>query len=133
MQRYPWEQGFAAQALYEAGKDDLWIPMAHDSVKRQLADGRLAMVGGEAPVSDPAANGEVCLRAYEKTGAPLYLHGAERMLAYLDREAPRTSDDIIIMFLLTRITLRTSCGSTACSWSLLSSPVWGKLKTPQTR
>ena len=28
MQRYPWEQGVCAQALYEAGKDELWIPMA---------------------------------------------------------------------------------------------------------
>ena len=35
MQRYPWEQGVCAQALYEAGRDDLWIPMAYDAVKRQ--------------------------------------------------------------------------------------------------
>ena len=24
MQRYPWEQGVCAQALFEAGRDDLW-------------------------------------------------------------------------------------------------------------
>ena len=29
MQRYPWEQGVCAQALFEAGQDHLWIPMAH--------------------------------------------------------------------------------------------------------
>ena len=38
MQRYPWEQGVCAQALYEAGKDELWIPMAYDAVQRQAPD-----------------------------------------------------------------------------------------------
>ena len=60
MQRYPWEQGVCAQALYEAGREELWIPMAYDAIQRQGADGRLAMIGGEPAVSDPAANGEVC-------------------------------------------------------------------------
>ena len=45
MQRHSWEQGVCAQALYEAGKDELWIPMAYDAVKRQSPDGRLAMAG----------------------------------------------------------------------------------------
>ena len=35
MQRYPWEQGVCAQALFEAGKDELWIPMAYDAVVRR--------------------------------------------------------------------------------------------------
>lgn len=61
MQRYPWEQGVCAQALYEAGREELWIPMAHDAIKRIDKDGRLAMAGGGEAVSDPAANGEVCL------------------------------------------------------------------------
>ena len=95
MQRHPWEQGACAQALYEAGRDDLWIPMAYDAVKRQARDGRLAMVGGDAAVSDPAANGEVCLRAYQKTGDSLFLQGAQRMLDYLLRDAPRTGDGVI--------------------------------------
>ena len=95
MQRYPWEQGVCAQALYEAGKDELWIPMAYDAVRRQADDGRLAAIGGKAAVSDPAANGEVCLRAYERTGDPYYLRGAERMLDYLLHAAPRTADGII--------------------------------------
>ena len=34
MQRYPWEQGVCAQALYEAGLEELWIPMAYDAIKR---------------------------------------------------------------------------------------------------
>ena len=95
MQRHPWEQGVCAQALYEAGREDLWIPMAHDAIMRQSRDGRLGMVGGEAAVSDPAANGEVCLRAFEKTGDPFYRMGAERMLQYLKHGAPRTADGII--------------------------------------
>ena len=34
MQRYPREQGVCAQALYEAGKKELWIPMAYDAIRR---------------------------------------------------------------------------------------------------
>ena len=95
MQRYPWEQGVCAQALYEAGRDEFWIPMAYDAIRRQARDGRLALAGGEAAVSDPAANGEVCLRAYERTGDPFFRRGAERMLDYLLHAAPRTADGII--------------------------------------
>lgn len=95
MQRYPWEQGVCAQALYEAGMDELWIPMAYDAVRRQAEDGRLAAIGGETAVSDPAANGEVCLRAYEYTGDTYFLRGAERMLNYLLHAAPRTADGVI--------------------------------------
>lgn len=95
MQRYPWEQGVCAQALYEAGRDDLWIPMAFDAVKRMDSDGRLAMAGGGEAVSDPASNGEVCKRAYDKTGDEFFFHGAEQMLQYLLNSAPRTEDGII--------------------------------------
>ena len=95
MQRYPWEQGVCAQALYEAGLDELWIPMAYDAVKRMSGDGRLAMIGGDIAVSDPAAAGEVCLRAFEKTNDSFFREGAERMLKYLQEKAPRTSDGII--------------------------------------
>ena len=90
MQRHSWEQGVCAQALFEAGREDLWIPMAYDAVKRQSTDGRLAMPGSNAAVSDPAANGEVCLRAFEVTDNPFYLMGAQRMLDYLETAAPRT-------------------------------------------
>ena len=95
MQRHPWEQGVCMQALYEADRPELWLPMAYDAVKRISADGRLAMVGGGAAVSDPAACGEVCLRAYERTGDNFYRAGAERMLDYLMHRAPRTKDGII--------------------------------------
>ncbi len=95
MQRFPWEQGVCAQALYEAGRDDLWIPMAYDAVKRMDKDGRLAMAGGGEAVSDPASNGEVCLRAYEKTGDEFFVTGARKMLDYLLNRALRTGDGVI--------------------------------------
>ena len=95
MQRYPWEQGVCAQALFEAGREELWIPMAYDAIKRMDALGRLAMAGGGEAVSDPAANGEVCFRAYEKTGDEFYLNGAKSMLEYLMNRAPRTEDGVI--------------------------------------
>ena len=57
MQRYPWEQGVCAQALYEYERDDLWIPMAYDAVKRMGRDGRLAMIGGEPAVSGVRMSG----------------------------------------------------------------------------
>ena len=96
MQRYPWEQGVCAQALFEAGKEELWIPMAHDAIKRMDKEGRLAMIGGGECVSDPAANGEVCLRAYEKTGDEFFLVGAKKMYDYLLKKAPRTDDGVIL-------------------------------------
>ncbi len=95
MQRHPWEQGVCMQALYEADRQEYWLPMAYDAVKRISPDGRLAMVGGGPAVSDPAACGEACLRAYEKTGGSFYLDGTKRMLHYLMKEAPRTADGII--------------------------------------
>ena len=75
--------------------DERWIPMAYDAIKRMSPDGRLAMVGGEVAVSDPAANGEVCLKAYEKTGDRFYKGGADRMIEYLLKTAPCTSEGII--------------------------------------
>ena len=95
MQRHSWEQGVCAQALFEAGREDLWIPMAYDAIIRQSPDGRMAMIGSDPAVSDPAANGEVCLRAFEVTNNSFYLWGAQRMLNYLETAAPRTRDGII--------------------------------------
>lgn len=95
IQRYPWEQGVCAQALYEAGETQLYVAMAHDAVLRQTPDGRLAVTGRSIACTDPAANGEAVLRAYELTGDPFYKNGADRMLAYLKQKAPRTPDGVI--------------------------------------
>ncbi|MCL1832261.1 MAG: glycoside hydrolase family 88 protein [Oscillospiraceae bacterium] len=92
--RLSWEQGFCAQALYEAG-DLTYIAMAHDAVIRQTADGRLGVTGENIAVTDPAANGEAVLRAYEHTGNVLYKSAADKMLAYLMQSAPRTDGGLI--------------------------------------
>ncbi len=94
-QRYPWEQGVAAQAMLEMGEESIWLPMAYDAVTRALPDGRLAMLGSDAAVADSAAVGEVCFRAFEKTGDPLFIQGAKDMLDYLMKKAPRTKEGAI--------------------------------------
>ncbi len=95
VQRYPWEQGVCAQALWELGDVTTAIAMAHDAVLRQREDGRLAVINENIAVTDPAANGEVVWRAYEQTGNEMYKHAAERMLAYLMEKAPRTDKKMI--------------------------------------
>ena len=90
IQRYPWEQGVCAQAMYEAGQENIWVAMAHDAILRQTPDGRLAVTGENIAVTDPAANGEVCWRAWELTGDAFYKDGAQRMYDYLMHTAPRT-------------------------------------------
>ncbi len=95
VQRYPWEQGVCAQAVWELGDVATAVAMAHDAVLRQKEDGRLAVINDNIAVTDPAANGEVVWRAYEITGNELYKAAAERMLNYLMRRAPRTDKDII--------------------------------------
>jgi rhamnogalacturonyl hydrolase YesR len=95
VQRYPWEQGVCAQALWELGDVTTAIAMAHDAVLRQKEDGRLAVINENIAVTDPAANGEVVWRAYEKIGDPRYREAAERMLQYLLHQAPRTANNCI--------------------------------------
>ena len=95
IQRYPWEQGVCAQALWELGDVTTAIAMAHDAVLRQKEDGRLAVINENIAVTDPAANGEAVWRAYEKTGDQRYREAAERMLQYLLHQAPRTANNCI--------------------------------------
>ena len=95
VQRYPWEQGVCAQAVWELGDVATAVAMAHDAVLRQKEDGRLAVINDNIAVTDPAANGEVVLRAYEITGDKFYKVAAERMLNYLMQRAPRTDKGII--------------------------------------
>lgn len=95
VQRYPWEQGVCAQAVWELGDVATAVAMAHDAVLRQKEDGRLAVINDNIAVTDPAANGEVVWRAYEITGNEFYKVAAERMLNYLMQRAPRTDKGII--------------------------------------
>ena len=95
VQRYPWEQGVCAQALWELGDKTTAMAMAHDAMLRQKEDGRLAVINENIAVTDPAANGEVVWRAYEKTGDERYREAAEKMLQYLLYKAPRTDNNSI--------------------------------------
>ena len=95
MQRYSWEQGVAAQAFLESGETDLAILLARDAVVRQLADGRLGVMGNLTAVTDPGAIGEALLFAAKQTGDASLQQAAERMLDWLLHRAPRTKDGIL--------------------------------------
>ena len=95
MQRASWEQGVAAQALLELGEIDLVVLMAREAVLRQLPDGRLAGLGSEIAVTDPAANGVPVLYAARYTGDAQLKAAAQRMLDYLLHTAPRTTDGVL--------------------------------------
>lgn len=95
VQRYPWEQGVCMQALYELGDIKTAIAMANDAVLRQKEDGRLAVINENIAVTDPAANGEVVLHAYEITGDEKYKVAATKMYHYLMDAAPRTDKGIL--------------------------------------
>ena len=86
MQRQSWEQGVAAQALLDLGRDDLAYLMAESAVARQAPDGRL---GGP---DDNAVNGAACGEAVSRAG---FTDAARRQLDFLLREAPRTPDGAI--------------------------------------
>ena len=95
MQRASWEQGTAAQALMEMGEDDLVVLMAKDAVLRRKSDGRLAMLGTENAVTDPASNGVAVLYAYKITGDEKFKKAADAMYKYLMAGAPKTEKGII--------------------------------------
>lgn len=95
MQRCQWEQGVAAQALLELGETRLVILMAKEAVLRQAEDGRLAIMGRNLSVTDPASNGEAVFYAAEVTGDPSLREAANRMLDYLLHQAPKTDDGIL--------------------------------------
>lgn len=95
MQRASWEQGVAAQAFLELGDDEMVIRMAKAALARQDKQGRLAVLGHDGGVTDPAASGEAMLHAAKLTGNQKLKEGADRMLDYLLKKAPKTSDGIL--------------------------------------
>ncbi len=95
MQRASWEQGVASQALIEMGEDELVVLMAKEAVVRRKGDGRLAMLGTENAVTDPASNGAALLYAYKITGEKELKAAADAMYKYLKEGAPRTADGAI--------------------------------------
>ncbi|PRY23434.1 glycoside hydrolase family 88 protein [Pseudosporangium ferrugineum] len=99
MQRQSWEQGVAAQAALDLGRDDLAVLLAGAAVTRQAADGRLGDVDGEAGAVNGAACGEAVLAAYGRTGDPVFADAARRQLAWLVSGAPRAADGTLFHLL----------------------------------
>jgi rhamnogalacturonyl hydrolase YesR len=95
MQRMAWEQGTASQALIAIGRYDLALLFARDAVVRQDREGRLAMLGNDPGVTDPASNGEAVMFAWKQTGDEKYKIAADAMFDYLKNKGPRTSDGIL--------------------------------------
>ena len=95
MQRYSWEQGIAAQSLLESGDHETAILLAREAVVRQLADGRLAVMGNMTAATDPAAVGEALLFAARTTGEASLRDAAARMTDWLLHRAPRNADGIL--------------------------------------
>jgi rhamnogalacturonyl hydrolase YesR len=95
MQRASWEQGTAMQAMLELGEKDLVVLMAKDAVLRRKKDGRLAMLGTDNAVTDPASNGEGVRYAYKITGDEILNKAADAMYKYLKAGAPKTEKGII--------------------------------------
>jgi unsaturated rhamnogalacturonyl hydrolase len=91
MQRQSWEQGVAAQAALDLGRDDLALLLAEAAVTRQAADGRLADVDEPGAVNG-AACGEAVLAAHRRTGNEVFAAAARRQLAWLTDHAPRAAD-----------------------------------------
>ncbi|HEX2926152.1 MAG TPA: glycoside hydrolase family 88 protein [Ruminiclostridium sp.] len=95
MQRWPWEQGVAAQAFLEAGDMEVAALMAFEAVTNRWKDGRLAMKYDRGAATDPAANGEAVLRVGEALKEERLINAAKGMLEYLLYRAPKTRDGII--------------------------------------
>jgi unsaturated rhamnogalacturonyl hydrolase len=104
MQRFPWEQGVASQALLELGDEELTYLFARDAVLRQSNDGRLgaafyrddiALFGDELTVADPASNGEAVLFVAGRTGERWFEDAAQKQLRWLIDLAPKSETGVI--------------------------------------
>jgi len=99
MQRQSWEQGVAAQAALDLGRDDLALLLAEAAVARQSPDGRLGDVDGEAGAVNGACCGEAVLAAYARTGEEVFAEAARRQLAWLTTAGPRAADGTLFHLL----------------------------------
>lgn len=104
MERYPWEQGEASQALLELGDYENAYLMAHDAVLRQSLDGRLgttfyrdhvAMFGDTTTVTDAVNNGQAVLYFAEKNGDESFMEAARKQIDFLKNTAPRAKNGAI--------------------------------------
>jgi len=104
MQRASWEQGTAAQALLELHDafpkehgTQFLICLAHDSIVRQDADGRLGvrLNRGDPGATDAISPVPAILRAYKETGDEVFLTAAKKAIEFITERALKTSDGIV--------------------------------------
>jgi unsaturated rhamnogalacturonyl hydrolase len=95
MQRASWEQGVAMQAFLELGDYDMVHLMAQDAVLHQNEEGRLATGYVDNGSTDPACCGEGVLFSARKFNDEKLKAGADKMLEYLLKKAPRSEAGII--------------------------------------
>lgn len=95
MQRYSWEHGTVAQAFLEQGDRDVVIAMAKEAAYRQAEDGRAAMMGNQAAVTDPCSTGEALIFAFEETGDACFRVAYEKMLDWSLVTAPRNAEGLV--------------------------------------
>jgi len=98
MQRYPWEQGVAAQAMLESGEKDWTILLAREAVHRSLPDGRVADMGSFSGITDPCSNGEAIGMAAAETGDPIFQLAFEKLVCWAKTGAPRNAEGIVYHF-----------------------------------
>jgi rhamnogalacturonyl hydrolase YesR len=99
IQRFQWEQGCAAQAIYEyEGLTDEVLRLCEAAVMRSSEDGRVGVMEKNEAVDDPAAIGETLVLAAAATKQPHLSTAATKLYEYLKYKAPKTSDGILHHF-----------------------------------
>jgi unsaturated rhamnogalacturonyl hydrolase len=99
IQRFQWEQGCTAQAIYEYdGMTEEVIRLCEATVLRSAEDGRVGVMEKNEAVNDPAAIGETLLLAAAHTGKAYLSEVAKKLYHYLKVVAPRTKDGVLYHF-----------------------------------
>jgi unsaturated rhamnogalacturonyl hydrolase len=94
MQRLPWEQGVAAHAAADLGRQDLLWLLAREAVVRRAPAGPLANVE-DVGIVNGAAAGESVLWLAEQTGSDEDRGALAGQLDWILRTAPRAPDGTI--------------------------------------
>jgi unsaturated rhamnogalacturonyl hydrolase len=92
IQRYSWEQGVAAQALWEWGDTQQAVQMSYASLIYTTNDGRIATIPSGGGVTDPGMGGEALWRAGQVTGDAKLQKAADDLLNYYLTRSPRAPD-----------------------------------------
>lgn len=97
-QRFQWEQGCLAQALLELGDLEEAELLARAAAYRCGDDGRIGIMDTNFAVDDPAASGEAILYFGQKKGDIWLKETADKLMKYLNCNAPKTPDGILYHF-----------------------------------